>query len=815
MVTRQTWLLAACLATASCGTSAPAPSTTNASPPAQQSSDPSASVPADPSAPPQDPPVENPLVVADNVKVWLDDPRLAKAKEELAAGHGLTAARIVHDARPSVTDAEKPMLAYLEGALFSRAGAPDAALAAFRDAAEADTVLKSYALMRAAETSAALGKHELAISLAAKIDTALVPRPKVDAATIESLARAGSVADTLAAAERLFGPAGTRPPGWALLALRVAKALANKPDAEHARAGIAIANRIMFDAPRGRGAPEAEKLAKELIGRLGREEQKSYREPTLEEQADRGRRMADADPSKRSLAVLDKIVKASKGSLPKSVDCTVAVARGKALGAVKRKRESYDETARGANLCEGDALAGALLAAGRAAAKSNLHTEAMSHFGRFEAAFPKHAQADDARLEGAREALEGGDLRVFRSMLASIDKDYPDGDKVGDALFELAMEAMERGDFAAAKAALERGALRPRERVYARAGRFPYFLGRALAGLGDRPGAAAAYEKALVDAPLSYYAALAASRLDDFEPGRSQKVIAREIARGPAASPAIDKARMAEPAIAAALTLAGLADPKGVDDALAALGVKDHTAPAAFYLFGARLLALAGDQQASHQLLRTARERDWSAGKFDCDLLAFELPREGDARQAWELSFPRMFSTEVDRAAAESGVPAALIYAVMREESSFLPKALSVSDARGLMQVIPPTGSRVARGLGLKWEVSLLYEPEANVRIGAKYLSGLRTRFGDARALAIAGYNAGPGAPAAWVEERPAWELDLWVERIPYSETKNYVKRVWSSYFVYQILYGDGALGEITASSDKVPEAPAKTKAKG
>jgi soluble lytic murein transglycosylase len=150
-----------------------------------------------------------------------------------------------------------------------------------------------------------------------------------------------------------------------------------------------------------------------------------------------------------------------------------------------------------------------------------------------------------------------------------------------------------------------------------------------------------------------------------------------------------------------------------------------------------------------------------------------------------------------------------VLFAISREESAFLPKALSVADARGLMQVIPPTGSGLARRLGIKWKADTLFDPSANTRIGARYLAGLRTQFSTALPLAFAGYNAGPGAPKKWLEERPGWDFDLWVENIPYTETRNYVKRVLSSVFAYQVLYGEThgetQLGEIANCPLAVP----------
>ncbi len=749
------------------------------------------------------------LDVDATVKRWLDDPRLAKAKAELDAGHPLGAARAAKEARVAAKSSdpgERASLAYLEGALASGAGIPDVALEAFRAAAREETLLAPFARLRAVELAAQLGKHDIALAEAAKIDRAVLSEARIASASLESIARTGTAADARKAIDLALPKGSSERPGWSSLALRIAQILGKRTTLDHARLAIELCDRVDLDAPRGRGSADAEKLANELTSRLPKADQKARREPSPDVAIDRVRRIAESDQGKRAARLADKLAKKlDKGSaLSKTARCALAVAEAKAMAAVKRKSEALDAWGRATRDCESEALAEALMGAGRAAARGHANTEARSFFGRLEAAFPAHRLADDARFEGAKAALDAGDAASFKKLLASLPDDYPKGDKIGDALFLLAIEALERGAPAEAIPPLTRAATLPPERHYTKAGRFSYFLGRALWGAGKKEEAARALEATLAAAPLSYYGALAAARLDAIEPGRASRTMQALLAKAPSKLATVAAARSTEPKIAAALAIAGLHDPRGVDDALGALGVRDHTAPPELYAFGGKLLAIAGDPQAAHALLRTARERERDKDHFDCDDIALELPR-GRAADAWRLAFPRLFDREVEVAARESGVPSALIYAVMREESAFSPRAVSVANARGLLQLIPATGARMARNLGLRYNDKLLFEPEPNLRIGAQYLASLRRRFGSATPLAVAGYNAGPGAPDDWIEQMPSWDLDLFVERIPYAETKAYVKRVWSSYFAYVVLYGGGALTDVVATSEKVP----------
>jgi soluble lytic murein transglycosylase len=125
----------------------------------------------------------------------------------------------------------------------------------------------------------------------------------------------------------------------------------------------------------------------------------------------------------------------------------------------------------------------------------------------------------------------------------------------------------------------------------------------------------------------------------------------------------------------------------------------------------------------------------------------------------------------------------------MREESAFDPRVVSHASAVGLMQLIVPTAKMMAKPLNLPWNEAALKRPEVNVALGCRFLSILRGKFPDNPLLAIPSYNAGAGAPKKWITARPTHDFDLWVERIPYEETRQYTKRVITSMAAYEFLY--------------------------
>jgi soluble lytic murein transglycosylase len=161
-------------------------------------------------------------------------------------------------------------------------------------------------------------------------------------------------------------------------------------------------------------------------------------------------------------------------------------------------------------------------------------------------------------------------------------------------------------------------------------------------------------------------------------------------------------------------------------------------------------------------------------------------------REAWELAWPRAYGQQVDGATREFAYDPALVWAIMREESAYRAQVSSPAGALGLMQLMPPTGARVAGELGLTGFVTeRLFDPETNIRLGTYYLRSLQERWGGSRPLAIASYNAGPEAVGRWVAKSAEAQPDAFVESVTYGETRRYLRRVLRSYRVYQLLYGD------------------------
>lgn len=150
------------------------------------------------------------------------------------------------------------------------------------------------------------------------------------------------------------------------------------------------------------------------------------------------------------------------------------------------------------------------------------------------------------------------------------------------------------------------------------------------------------------------------------------------------------------------------------------------------------------------------------------------------------LRYPRPYAALVRRASALTDVPTDWLLAVMRQESLFRVDAVSPADAQGLMQLLPTTASAVAR----RWHVAYesrdgLFDPATAVTLGAAHLRDLLNQYDGALALALAAYNAGTVPLTRWRPQQPM-DADIWIENIPYGETRDYVERVLEHIVAYR-----------------------------
>jgi soluble lytic murein transglycosylase len=263
--------------------------------------------------------------------------------------------------------------------------------------------------------------------------------------------------------------------------------------------------------------------------------------------------------------------------------------------------------------------------------------------------------------------------------------------------------------------------------------------------------------------PFTYYGWRALERAGDEMPRRPE----------PSLWPgrrSLSDADLARPAI---LLEAGLLDEAREELAelfRSAKGVEDRIALAGFY-------AEAGDYNRAQRLVVNAYQERLARGPAP------------DQIELWWHAWPAPYEEALRRAERPGAPTPALVYSIMREESGYRPEVISVSGARGLLQLMPATAERVARSVALEgFEPGDLFRPEVNIELGSAYLGQLLARFDGNTPAAIGSYNAGPEAVARWLADGVATD-DVWVEEIPYTQTRAYVKRVLRSLHVYRVLY--------------------------
>jgi soluble lytic murein transglycosylase len=140
-------------------------------------------------------------------------------------------------------------------------------------------------------------------------------------------------------------------------------------------------------------------------------------------------------------------------------------------------------------------------------------------------------------------------------------------------------------------------------------------------------------------------------------------------------------------------------------------------------------------------------------------------------------------------------------YGVARSESLFMRDVRSSAGAIGLMQVMPATARKVARSIKLPYSgLATLTNAESNIRLGTTYLADMLARFGGNRVLATAAYNAGPHRVDQWLDGAAVLDTRIWIETIPFNETRSYVRRVFEA----ETIFHWRMTGEIRRLSDEL-----------
>lgn len=568
-----------------------------------------------------------------------------------------------------------------------------------------------------------------------------------------------------------------------------ARLLADSDAADELREAIALYERLLLDVPLSDYGAEAEQRLPGLAERVGLrrsfvEDRDAVRQRALaklREQQARGRYAAVIRDADAFLALKP----------PEADRCEALFLKASAIFKQRKRAKSrpvFDQAVtacRRAGPGRKDTLVKALYQAGRGRYAEGEYERAAKQFEALAAEFPEHSYADDALLLAGESWAEKGDKQRERGAYEGLIARFPGGDMAFEARRRLLVLALTQGRPEDALKLAEDGlagkGLDLRERA-----KLHYFRGRGLHRLGRTDEAVAAWLDVLATAPLSYPGLQAMSRLREVGDDALARGIEALSSASEAAAVRLDLP--ATPAAERALLLARLGLGDAAREELNEAKISGWPAAA--------VLAQAGLYGESQKLLG-ALGSAWR-----------QTPPVGANRELWTIAHPLAFSDLVRAGEGAHQVPWFLTFAIMQTESRFEPGVTSWAGARGLVQLMPATAKDLARQAGVEgFDPAQLFDPSLNLELGTRYLGNLVRRFGgdeSAVPLAIPSYNAGAGAVDKWLERRKDWDFDLFIEAIPYDETRAYTQSVLERWLSYRWLHAPAEL----SAAQRVPYVP-------
>lgn len=567
--------------------------------------------------------------------------------------------------------------------------------------------------------------------------------------------------------------------GAASVALPLADALALRSDPASREEALALYRRVASRAPLADQGRAADAKATALLAALPDDRRTALAEPTLDDALARADALYESsrnEPAEQAYAAVAVRLSAA-GDAARSCNARLQQARS-----LERRRARAEAAALfvavATDCADVDVKALAHYSAGRAYHNLSQYDAAISQFEAVEHDAPAHRLADDALLRAAVVARDHADDVGFAERLTVLPTRYPLGDMRGEARFLSAWRLRALGKREDALAELDRSlAEGPAEAAEDVHGRAAYWRARLLDELGRSGDAVSAHEALCQAAPLAYYAQLSLVELARLDAPRANTVRAawlgeaREVPLVFPRRPELDA-----PAFARAVALLRTGD---VDLALLELSFVGATGegadPDALWL-AAALLDRAGAYGQSSALIRKRL-----ANRLD-------VAPTGRARALWRLAYPHAYAPLIEDAAAAEGIPPSFVRAIAREESAFDPEARSSVGASGLIQLMSGTARRFAGPLHLPSDAAALRRPDVNLRIGSSFLGFLTRHYPGRPGMVPGAYNAGEGAMDRWQRARPTEPLDVFVENIPYEESRRYTRRVLQTWGTYALL---------------------------
>jgi soluble lytic murein transglycosylase len=431
---------------------------------------------------------------------------------------------------------------------------------------------------------------------------------------------------------------------------------------------------------------------------------------------------------------------------------------------------------------QGEHVAEAVYLLGRIEQRQGRAADSERHYRRVIADYPTSPWAAEALADLARAFADQHLSTQAIALYERLAQDFPENEKAADGLWEAAWAQYRQHHYDAATRLFRRIAeLLPHADILPQT---LYWHARALQNQGQRTAAEPLYRRLVLEYPFHYYSRQAAARLRE-------------------AGQPVPLSAMAPPA-----------PQDGQLPGLITLPTGEHAqlSRPQFHLIRVReLQQLHMYRDAGREifhlgtLLPESHETTYFLSHLLVDnqeyLAAFrrlnallKTLRAADMRRlpwaVWTMLYPKPFWEDVQQQAQATALDPYLVLSIMRQESAFATTAVSSAGARGLMQLMPATAQLVSQRLHLGTVTNaMLEQPQLNIRLGTHYFASMLQRYQGDIVLALAAYNAGPGRADRWRKEWPNLPQDEFIERIPFNETRLYVKLILRNMMNYERLY--------------------------
>ena len=428
---------------------------------------------------------------------------------------------------------------------------------------------------------------------------------------------------------------------------------------------------------------------------------------------------------------------------------------------------------------------------GRSLTNLNLDADAISYYQKLLKLFPNSNYSDDALYRIGRIYSLRGDFINAASYFKRVSTDYPYGDKLPDALWELGLIQYRSDDYSSAKITFSNYASSYKGTSLEEKGLF--WQAKCCQKLGENDKAAYLYKKIIDLNSYSYYTFASREMLEEMnEEVQIEEINTQLNPENPQIADIIPDIYdiLEEDSYTNDIEIG---DINHINKAIELLKLE--------FFNSASLEIEAGSSEIEENPARTLeiatlflKSNDYSNS---INIIGKNLKQlksglnEPYTDYLYYLYYPYGYKEIVQKYSSQYKLDDSLFtLAVIRQESNFVPDAVSYAGAQGLMQIMPSTGEGIAKQIGISnYNVNILLDPEINIRMGTFYLRQQLDNFGQNKFYCLGAYNGGPGRMSDWVSKRGNMDTDEFIESISYEQSREYVKKVMGNYYFYQMLY--------------------------